>query len=61
MKKGAQPSDRVMRFLDSAGVLKRPARNNPKKAVPRKERKAQEAAAKAAATAAAAPAAAPAS
>ena len=39
MKKGAQPSDRVKRFLDAAGVLKREARNNPKKAVPRKERK----------------------
>ena len=41
MKKGAQPSDRVKRFLDAAGVLKREARNNPEKAVPRKERKAQ--------------------
>jgi|SRR4051794_32115893 small subunit ribosomal protein S16 len=41
MKKGAQPSDRVMRFLDKAGVAKRDARNNPEKAVPRKERKAQ--------------------
>ena len=41
MKKGAQPSDRVMRFLDAAGVAKRPARNNPTKAIPRKERKAQ--------------------
>ena len=29
MKKGAQPSDRVMRFLDAAGILKRPKRNNP--------------------------------
>ena len=58
--KGAQPSDRVMRFLDAAGVLKRPKRNNPEKAVPRKERKAKEEAAKAAATAPAAPAAAPA-
>jgi len=45
--KGAQPSDRVLRFLDAAGVAKRPARNNPKKAVPRKERKAAEEAAKA--------------
>ena len=41
MKKGAQPSDRVMRFLDAAGVAKRPARRNPTKAIPRKERKAQ--------------------
>jgi small subunit ribosomal protein S16 len=64
MSKGAQPSDRVMRFLDAAGVMKRPKRNNPEKAVPRKERKAKEEAAKAsaapgapAAAAAAAPAA----
>ena len=42
MTKGAQPSDRVMRFLDAAGVLKRPKRNNPEKAIPRKERKAKE-------------------
>ena len=42
MKKGAQPSDRVMRFLDVAGIMKRPKRNNPEKAVPRKERKAKE-------------------
>jgi small subunit ribosomal protein S16 len=41
MKKGAQPSDRVMRFLDAAGVVKREKRNNPVKAIPRKERKAQ--------------------
>src|SRR5689334_19675984 len=39
--KGAQPSDRVMRFLDAAGVAKREKRNNPEKAVPRKERKAK--------------------
>ena len=42
MKKGAQPSDRVSRFLDAAGVLKREQRNNPEKAIPRKERKAKE-------------------
>ncbi|MFN3658367.1 MAG: 30S ribosomal protein S16 [Pseudolabrys sp.] len=54
MKKGAQPSDRVMRFLDAAGVAKRSPRNNPEKAVPRKERKAKaEEAAKAPAPAAA--------
>ena len=41
MAKGAQPSDRVMRFLDAAGVKKRAPRNNPEKAVPRKERKAR--------------------
>jgi small subunit ribosomal protein S16 len=58
MAKGAQPSDRVMRFLDAAGILKRPKRNNPERAVPRKERKAKEEAAKAAASAAPAPAAA---
>ena len=47
LAKGAQPSDRVSRFLDTAGVKKRAPRNNPEKAVPRKERKAQaEAAAK---------------
>ena len=40
IKKGAQPSDRVMRFLDAAGVAKREKRNNPEKAIPRKERKA---------------------
>ena len=39
MAKGAKPSDRVMRFLDAAGVAKREAHNNPEKAVPRKERK----------------------
>ncbi|MFZ0422511.1 MAG: 30S ribosomal protein S16 [Xanthobacteraceae bacterium] len=54
MAKGAQPSDRVMRFLDAAGVLKREKRNNPEKAVPRKERKAKAEAAKTAAEAAAA-------
>ena len=46
MAKGAQPSDRVLRFLDEAGVMKRPARNNPQKAKPKK--KAQERAAAAA-------------
>ena len=60
MAKGAQPSDRVMRFLDAAGVMKRPKRNNPEKAVPRKERKAKEEAAKAAAGAVPAAGAAPA-
>ena len=52
--KGAQPSDRVMRFLDAAGVMKREKRNNPEKALPRKERKANAEAAKTAADAAAA-------
>ncbi|TLP47053.1 30S ribosomal protein S16 [Cohaesibacter sp. CAU 1516] len=34
ISKGAQPTDRVLRFLDAAGVAKRPARNNPNKAEP---------------------------
>ena len=57
--KGAQPSDRIMRFLDAEGIMKREKRNNPQKAIPRKERKAAAEAAKAAAGAppAAAPAA----
>src|SRR2546423_5420138 len=46
MAKGALPTDRVLRFLDEAGVMKRPARNNPEKAKPKK--KAQERAAAAA-------------
>src|SRR5213075_2143363 len=29
---GAQPSDRVLRFLDAAGIRERTARNNPQKA-----------------------------
>src|SRR3954454_21378789 len=57
---GAQPSDRVLRFLDAAGIRERPARNNPKKAEPgekAKERVEQRAAKEAeAAEAAAAPA-----
>ncbi len=31
---GAQPTDRVLRFLDARGLAKRPERNNPKKAEP---------------------------
>jgi small subunit ribosomal protein S16 len=63
---GAQPTDRVARFLDAAGVKERAARNNPNKAVPgqkakdRAEDKAEklaeaQAAAKAAEEAASAP------
>jgi len=56
---GAQPSDRVLRFLDAAGIRERPARNNPQKAEPgekAKERVEQRAAKEAeAAEAAAAP------
>ena len=51
---GAQPTDRVARFLDAAGLMKRTASNNPEKAKPRKKRQEREAAAaKAAAEAAA--------
>jgi small subunit ribosomal protein S16 len=38
LKKGAQPTDRVLRFLDKAGLMKREARNNPNKALPGKKR-----------------------
>lgn len=37
---GAQPTDRVSRFLEASGVLAKTVRNNPEKAVPGK--KAQE-------------------
>jgi small subunit ribosomal protein S16 len=61
---GAQPTDRVARFFDAAGVKERVAKNNPKKAEPgekakeRAEERAAKiaAAAEAAAEAAAAPA-----
>ena len=43
LAKGAQPTDRVLRFLDAAGLMQRPARINPTKAQPGK--KAQERAA----------------
>lgn len=33
---GAQPTDRIARFLESAGVLPKKARSNPKAAVPGK-------------------------
>ena len=38
LSKGAQPTDRVLRFLDKAGLAKRSPRNNPEKAVPGKKR-----------------------
>ena len=41
---GAQPTDRVARFLDAAGLMKREARNNPNKAKPGKKRLEREAA-----------------
>jgi small subunit ribosomal protein S16 len=34
---GAQPTDRVLRFLDEKGLAKRPARNNPEKSKPGKK------------------------
>lgn len=40
LAQGAKPTDRVSRFLDAEGLIKRPARNNPKKGLPGK--KAQE-------------------
>lgn len=43
LSNGALPTDRVLRFLDAAGIAKRSARSNPKKAEPGK--KAQERAA----------------
>jgi small subunit ribosomal protein S16 len=49
IKKGAQPTDRVLRFLDKIGVAKRPVRNNPTKALPGKKRLEREKAAEAAA------------
>ena len=53
MAKGAQPTDRVLRFLDAAGLLKRESRHNPEKAKPGKkaEERATARAAKAAAPA----------
>jgi small subunit ribosomal protein S16 len=54
---GALPTDRVLRFLDAEGMMKREARSNPNKAMPGKKaqerlaeqkQKAEEAAAKAA-------------
>jgi small subunit ribosomal protein S16 len=53
---GAQPTDRVARFLDAAGVKERVAKTNPKKAEPGEKAKerAEERASKAAAAAEAA-------
>ena len=39
LSKGAKPTDRVARFLDAEGILKREPRNNPQKAIPKKEQK----------------------
>ncbi|WP_224704089.1 30S ribosomal protein S16 [Devosia aquimaris] len=48
---GAQPTDRVLRFLDAVGVAKRDPRNNPNKAKPgdKATQRAEDKAAKAAA------------
>jgi small subunit ribosomal protein S16 len=45
---GALPTDRVLRFLDAEGLMKREARNNPEKAKPGKKRQEREEAKKAA-------------
>lgn len=58
--KGAQATDRVARLLESVGVGKRDARNNPEKSKPKKKAQERAAAAAAAAEAAAASAEAPA-
>jgi small subunit ribosomal protein S16 len=42
---GAQPTDRVARFLDAAGLAKREAKQNPNKGKPKKKRIEREAAA----------------
>jgi len=51
LDKGAQPTDRVVRFLEAAGVVAKTERSNPKKAVPGKkaQQRAKERADKAAA------------
>ena len=49
---GAQPSDRVSRFLDAAGLMKREARISVQKSKPKKKRQEREAAEAAAAEAA---------
>ncbi len=50
LDQGAQPTDRVSRFLEAAGVLEKKTRNNPNKAEPGKkaQERAEEKAAKAA-------------
>ena len=50
LDQGAQPTDRIARMLEAAGVLTKKERSNPKKAVPGKkaQERAEEKAAKAA-------------
>jgi small subunit ribosomal protein S16 len=54
LAKGAQPTDRVLRLFDGLGIAKRPAHNNPVKALPKKKAQERVAAAAAAAEKAAA-------
>ena len=58
MDQGAQPTDRIARFLEAAGIIEKKARNNPKKGTPgdKAVARAEEKAAKAAAPAEEAPA-----
>lgn len=51
--KGAQPTDRVLRLLDSLGLAKRESRLNPEKSKPKKKAQERAAAAQAAAARAA--------
>ncbi|WP_294642866.1 30S ribosomal protein S16 [uncultured Aureimonas sp.] len=43
LSEGAQPTDRVLRFLDKAGIVNRPTRSNPTKALPGKKAQEREA------------------
>ena len=49
LERGAQPTDRIVRFLEAAGLREKTARSNPKKAQPGKkaQQRAEERAAKA--------------
>ena len=53
LDQGAQPTDRISRFLEAAGVIEKKERNNPKKGTPGKkaQERAEEKAEKAAAAA----------
>ncbi|MCK5933942.1 MAG: 30S ribosomal protein S16 [Fulvimarina manganoxydans] len=43
LSNGATPTDRVLRFLDQAGIVNRPARSNPTKGLPGKKAQEREA------------------
>ncbi len=60
LSKGAQPTDRIQRFLEAAEVMEKKVRNNPQKAEPGQKAKEREEERKAKAEEAAAPAEAPA-